>query len=160
MFLINHRTDRICRVYRHILTYDTCAKSEIRTITQDLNRLIAESEVQYGTLLAYSLHTTLGLILQETSEPNLCEDFLDFLTSLVEDDGHLYKHACAMHPSGVCADDRYNAPSHVRQILINQNMVLDVQEGRLCMGRWQDVALCELDGPRKGRQIMVKIVPD
>lgn len=160
MFLIENRTDRVCRVYRHVLTYDTYAKSEIRTITQDLNYLIAESGIKYGTLLAYSLHTTLGLIIQETGEPNLCEDFLDFLNGLVEDDGHRYKHACALHPSGTCVDDRYNAPSHIRQILINQNIVLDIHEGHLQLGRWQDVAFCELDGPRQGRQILVKILPD
>jgi secondary thiamine-phosphate synthase enzyme len=145
---------------RHVLRCDTTAKTELRCITQELNELIARLGVDNGTLLIYSLHTTLGLIVQETSEPNLCEDFVDFLTALVEDNGHQYKHRCALHPSGTCTEDRFNGPSHVRQLLTNQSLTLDIQGGRLTLGRWQDVALFELDGPRKGRQLFVKITPD
>lgn len=147
-------------MFKRPLAYDTQAKSEIRSITDDLNGLIQESGVDNGTLLVYSLHTTLGLIVQETSEPNLCQDFIDFLTGLVEDDGHKYKHTCALHPSGACVEDRFNAPSHVRQLLTNQQLVLDIQGGRLTLGQWQDVAFFELDGPRPNRQILVKILPD
>jgi secondary thiamine-phosphate synthase enzyme len=145
---------------RHVLRYDTATKTELRSITQELNDLIARLGVDNGTLLIYSLHTTLGLIVQETSEPNLCEDFVDFLTALVEDNGHQYKHRCALHPSGTCTEDRLNGPSHVRQMLTNQSLTLDIQGGRLTLGRWQDVALFELDGPRQGRQLFIKITPD
>ena len=145
---------------RTVLTYDTTAKSQIRTITPELNELIAQSDVDNGTLLVYSLHTTLGLMVQETSEPNLCQDFIDFLTTRVDDDGNTYNHRCALHPSGACVEDRFNAPSHVRQLLTNQSLVLDIQGGHVTLGRWQDVALFEQDGPRQGRQILVKIMPD
>lgn len=148
------------RAFKRQLSFDTSHKSEIHTITAELNQCIADSGLESGTLLAYSLHTTLGLIIQETSEPFLCEDLTDFLTNLVESDGMLYKHRCALHPSGACTEDRFNAPSHVRQLLTNQAIVLDVEGGALSLGRWQDVAFIELDGPRQGRQIFVKIWPD
>ena len=147
-------------MFKSVLTYDTTAKAEIRTITGDLNDLIRQSGVDNGTLLAYSLHTTLGVTIQETSEPFLCEDLVDFLTGLVPDDGLQYKHRCALHPSGACVEDRFNAPSHVRQLLTNQSLVLDIQGGHLTLGRWQDVALFEMDGPRQKRQILVKITAD
>lgn len=147
-------------MFKRVLAYDTTAKSEIRNITDDLNRFIADSNVDNGTLLVYSMHTTLGLVVQETSEPNLCEDFVDFLTGLVENDGNKYKHTCALHPSGACQEDRFNAPSHVRQLLTNQSIILDIQGGHVTLGRWQDVAYLELDGPRQGRQVFVKIIPD
>jgi len=147
-------------MFKGILTYDTTAKAQIRTITADLNDLIRQSGVDNGTLLAYSLHTTLGVAIQETSEPFLCEDLVDFLTGLVPDDGLQYKHRCALHPSGACVEDRFNAPSHVRQLLTNQSLVLDIQGGHLTLGRWQDVALLEMDGPRQKRQILVKITAD
>jgi secondary thiamine-phosphate synthase enzyme len=147
-------------MYKKTLSYDTTSKTEFRTITSDLRACVAEAGLESGTLIAYSLHTTLGLIIQETSEPNLCEDFADFLEATVEGDGNLYKHRCALHPSGACHEDRFNAPSHVRQMLTNQSIVLDLQGGDLTLGRWQDVALAELDGPRNSRQILVKILPD
>ena len=147
-------------MYKQVLTYDTTAKAEIRNITDDVNRLIQQSGVDNGTLLVYSLHTTLGLIVQETGEPHLCVDFIEYLTGAVEDDGHRYHHTCALHPSGACVEDRFNAPSHVRQLLTNQSVVLDIQGGHVSLGQWQDVAFLELDGPRQGRQVMVKIIPD
>src|SRR5205807_6002755 len=147
-------------MFKQVLAYDTTAKAEIRNITDDVNRLIEQSGVDNGTLLVYSLHTTLGLIVQETSEPHLCTDFIEFLTGTVEDDGHRYHHTCALHPSGACVEDRFNGPSHVRQMLVNQHLVLDFDHGRLSLGRWQDVAFIELDGPRQRRQIFVKLWPD
>lgn len=147
-------------MFKCVLAYDTIAKSQVRTITEELNDLVTQSGIDNGTLLVYSMHTTLGVMVQETSEPNLCEDFADFLTGLVNDDGHQYKHTCALHPSGACLEDRFNAPSHVRQMLTNQSVILDIQGGRLTLGRWQDVAFFELDGPRQGRQVFVKILPD
>src|SRR5437016_10422276 len=116
---------------KQILTYDTTAKAEIRNITDDVNRLIDQSGVDNGTLLVYSLHTTLGLIVQETSEPNLCDDFVEYLTGAVDDDGTGYRHSCALHPNGTCIDDRFNAPSHVRQLLTHQSVVPDVQGGQI-----------------------------
>jgi secondary thiamine-phosphate synthase enzyme len=147
-------------MFKHVLSYDTTAKSEIRRITGDLNDLITRAGIDSGTLLVYSLHTTLGLLIQETSEPNLCQDFIDVLTTLVPEDGHQYRHTCALHPSGACVDDKFNGPSHVRQMLTNQSLVLDIQGGRLTLGRWQDIAFFEHDGPRTGRQLLVKILPD
>ena len=147
-------------MFRRILCYDTLQKQQIQTITEDLTALICKSGLESGTLLAYSMHTTMGLLVQETSEPNLCEDLIDHLVKGVEDDGHRYHHTCALHPSGACLEDRFNGPSHVRQMLVNQNLVLDFEQGRLSLGRWQDVALIELDGPRQRRQIFVKLWPD
>jgi secondary thiamine-phosphate synthase enzyme len=147
-------------MYKKILSYDTAKKSELRSITDDLRDCIREAGVDNGTLMVYSLHTTMGVTIQETSEPNLCQDFIDFLTQLVEDNGHLYAHRCALHPSGACHEDRFNGPSHVRQMLTNQSIVLDIQGGELSLGRWQDVAYLEVDGPRQDRKVFVKIIPD
>jgi secondary thiamine-phosphate synthase enzyme len=147
-------------VYRHLLNYDTRAKSEIRTITADLRRCVAASGVRSGSLLAYSLHTTLGLMIQETEERHLCEDVLDYLGFVIEDDGELYRHRGHLHPRSNGADTDRNAPSHLRQILVNQHLVLDIYDGELVLGPWQDVALAEFDGPRPGRQVLVKVWAD
>lgn len=147
-------------MYRRILTYPTHSKSEIRTITGDLRVCLRESGVENGVLLAYSLHTTFGLMVQETEERNLCQDVLEYLEFVIEDDGELYRHRGHLHPRSNGADTDRNAPSHLRQILVNQNVVLDVCDGELALGPWQDVALAEFDGPRSDRRILVKIWRD
>src|SRR5206468_10049217 len=148
------------RMHRKILTYSTRAKSEIRTITGDLRRCVAESSRRAGCLLAYSRHTTLGLMVQETAETLLCDDVLDYLGFVIEEDGELYKHRGHLHPRSNGDDTDRNAPSHLRQILVNQNVLLDVHNGELALGPWQDVAIAEFDRPRAGRSVLVKVWPD
>lgn len=142
------------------ISYKTKEKNQVIVITDDLTKLVKKSRVKNGTLLAYSLHTTLSLIIQEAGEPNLCQDFIDQLTKIIENDGKKYRHTCAKHPSGTCVEDKANGPSHVRQLITNQNLMIDIKNGKLNLGQWQDVALFELDGPRDERKIVVKIIKD
>jgi len=145
---------------REDLSYDTTKKAEIIPITKEIKSLVKKSKIKNGTLIVYSMHTTVSLIVQEAAEPKLCEDIIDQLAEIVENDGSKYKHTCADHPSGLCKIDNINGPSHVRQLLTNQNLVLDIKDGQLVLGQWQDIALLELDGPRKNRQVHIKIVED
>jgi len=145
---------------KKVLSYNTEKKSQVIPITEDIKEFVAASGVKSGTLFAYSMHTTLGMMIQEAVETNLCQDIIDQLTKIVDDDGTKYQHTCAKHPSGTCKHDDVNGPSHVRQLLTNQNLVVDVEDGKLSLGQWQDIALLELDGPRKDRKILIKIVED
>lgn len=145
---------------KKILSYGTKKHAEIILITEDIQKVINESGIKRGTLFAYTLHTTLGLIIQESAEGNLCQDIIDQLTKIVDDDGEKYKHRCAMHPSRICKTDDVNGPSHVRQMLINQTITLDIEKGKLNKGTFQDIGLVELDGPRENRKVLVKIIKD
>ncbi len=144
--------------FKKILSYDTNNKSEVIPITEDIKKVIEESGFKNGTLFGYSLHTTLSLFIQEAIEPNLCKDIINQLTKIVDNDGSKYEHSCAKHPSNICRVDNSNGPSHVRQTLTNQNIILDISGGKLNIGQWQDIALLELDGPRKNRKVFIKIV--
>lgn len=145
---------------KKVLSYNTKKHAEIILITSDIQKVVEESGIKNGTLFAYSLHTTLGLTIQESAEVNLCGDIIDQLTKIVDDDGTKYGHRCALHPSRICKTDDVNGPSHVRQMLINQTIVLDIENGKLNKGQFQDIGLVELDGPRENRKILVKIIKD
>lgn len=145
---------------RKILIYNTKSKNEVIPITKDIEKVVGESKIESGTLIAYSLHTTLGLIIQETIEPHLCQDIIDQLVKIVDDNGTKYNHRCADNPKAICKTDAVNGPSHVRQMLINQNLVIDIEKGKLNLGTFQDIGIAELDGPRKNRKILVKIIED
>lgn len=144
---------------RKILTYNTTTKSQIIPITNDIKKVVLKSKVKNGSLYLYSLHTTLALIIQEASEKNLASDIISSLSQIVSDDIK-YKHNCFDHPSGACKLDKGNASSHIRHLLSNQNIVLDIEDGILVLGKWQEIALLELDGPRDNRKIHLKIIKD
>lgn len=145
---------------KKVLSYDTSKKAEIIPITEDIEQAVMESGIKNGTLFAYSLHTTAGLIMQESCEPNLCEDIIDQLVKMVDDDGAKYKHRCSANPKKLCKTDDINGPSHVHQALTNQHIVIDIENGKLNLGTFQDIGLVEFDGPRKNRKILVKIIKD
>jgi secondary thiamine-phosphate synthase enzyme len=145
---------------RKILFYNTKSKNEIVPITTDIENVVKSSKVKSGTLIAYPMHTTLGLIIQETIEPHLCKDIIDQLTKIVDDDGTKYHHRCADNPKAVCKTDAVNGPSHIRQMLINQNLVIDIEKGKLNLGTFQDIGIVELDGPRRNRKVLIKIIED
>jgi len=145
---------------RKELVYSTKKHAEIRCITKDIQKVVDESKVKNGILIAYTLHTTIGLMIQETAEKHLCQDIINQLTKMVDDDGTKYGHRCALHPSRLCETDDINGPSHVRHLMVNQNLVIDIKKGKLNLGTFQDIGLFELDGPRDERKVLVKIIKD
>ena len=145
---------------KKFLSYDTSKQSEVIPITDDILEVVKKSKVKNGTLFAYSMHTTLALTINETLESNLCLDIVDRLTEMVEDDGNKYRHSCADHPKQICKTDAVNGPSHMRQMLVNQNLVIDIENGKLSLGMFQDIGVIEFDGPRKDRKVLIKIIKD
>jgi secondary thiamine-phosphate synthase enzyme len=52
-----------------------------------------------------------------------------------------------------------NSDSHIKATLVGSSQSVWIESGRLRLGRWQAIFLCEFDGPRT-REIQVKIVAD
>jgi secondary thiamine-phosphate synthase enzyme len=52
-----------------------------------------------------------------------------------------------------------NSDSHVKTALVGTSQTVLVEKGRLLLGRWQAIFLCEFDGPRS-REVLVRVVPD
>jgi secondary thiamine-phosphate synthase enzyme len=52
-----------------------------------------------------------------------------------------------------------NSDSHVKSALVGASQIIHVEGGKLVLGRWQGVFLCEFDGPRE-RRLQVKVVAD
>ena len=145
---------------KKVLSYNSESKNQIIPITEDIASVVKESGIVNGTLFAYTMHTTAGLIMQEAIEPHLCQDIVNQMTKLIDDDGTKYNHRCADNPKAICKTDAVNGPSHVRQLLTNQNLVIDIENGNLNLGTYQDIGLVEFDGPRKNRKVLVKIIKD
>ena len=67
---------------RKELAYDTKKHAEIICITKDIQKVVDESKIKNGTLIAYTFHTTIGLMIQEAAETNLCQDIIDQLKKI------------------------------------------------------------------------------
>jgi secondary thiamine-phosphate synthase enzyme len=107
-----------------------------------------------GRLYLQSLHTTLGLAVNE-NEPLLLRDLQGTLERLAPRDV-AYHHDDFTRRQDIPEDEPVNGHAHCRLLLLQPTVTLLVEEGRLVLGRWQAVFAVELDGPRV-RQIAVQL---
>ncbi len=130
----------------HSLLVETRERVEFKDITGLLQDLVTESGVQGGTCFVFVPHTTAAILINENDDPALQKDLDDFLKQLAPGD-RPYRH----HDG--------NCDAHLKSAVIGNSKALFVENGRLLLGRWQGVFLCEFDGPRR-RALRVKVVAD
>ena len=97
--------------------------------------------------LVFVPHTTAGLTINEHADPAVARDFETALERIVGD-GWGWEHL---------EDGEENAPSHIRAGLMSQQVVVPLEDGRLALGTWQGIFLCEFDGPRE-RSVYVTLL--
>lgn len=127
----------------HVNTPDHTA---VVDITELISRKVGESAVQSGLCVVYVPHTTAGVMVNEGADPAVMDDLVSGLDKFVPWRG-AYKHA------------EGNSAAHIKAILIGGSTHLIIENGRLLLGTWERVFLCEFDGPRT-RTIRVKIMKD
>ncbi len=104
------------------------------------------ADVQSGLCYVFVPHTTAGITVNEHADPSVVEDIATQLEAMVP------QHHGYLHIEG-------NSPAHIKATLVGNSETLLVENGKLVLGTWQGVFLCEFDGPRS-RTILVKLVSD
>jgi secondary thiamine-phosphate synthase enzyme len=126
------------------LTVRTGRAEELVDVTELVQGALEELGLDDGTVLVYVPHTTAGATLNEGADPAVRGDMLAALGRIVPPD------ASFEHAEG-------NSPAHVKTSLVGSSVLVPVVGGRLRLGRWQSVYLCEFDGPRS-RKVWVSAV--
>ena len=111
-------------------------------ITPALTDLIAAKGWQDGAVVVFCPHTTAGLTVNEDADPDVATDMVMAMGRLIPRDAG-YRHA------------EGNSDAHVKTTLVGPSLTLIVAGGRIQLGTWQGVFLCEWDGPR-ARKIWVQ----
>lgn len=122
----------------------TREREQLVDITDQVQRAIEGSGVREGACILWSEHTTAGLTVNESADPAVARDIADWLRGRVPRDER-YQHA------------EGNADSHIKTSLVGPGLTLVIANGRLHLGRWQGVFLCEFDGPRT-RRVAVRVL--
>jgi secondary thiamine-phosphate synthase enzyme len=104
-------------------------------ITPALAELVAVNNWRDGALVVFCPHTTAGLTVNENADPDVATDMVMALGRLIPRDAG-YRHS------------EGNSDAHVKTSLVGPSLTLIVAGGRLQLGTWQGVYLCEFDGPR------------
>ena len=133
------------------LSIESHEKLQLIDVSKRIRDWLKETNLRKGLLNLFSLHTTAVLLVNENQDA-LLEDIREFLKKVVDDRGW-YKHNSPEFSD--C--DRHNATSHLRGLLLNQSLSLQIAGGELVLGRFQSVFFVELDGPQKRKLQMQAI---
>ena len=134
------------RAHLRSIEVQTHSRVEFKDVTADIQKLIADSGVRGGVCHVFTPHTSAAVLIQENDDPALQRDFDNFLSGLAPRDKSYH------HNDGNC-------DAHLKAAVVGCCKTLIIENGRLLLGRWQGVFLCEFDGPRE-RKLHVKLVAD
>jgi secondary thiamine-phosphate synthase enzyme len=121
---------------------------DIRDITSALEQLIADSQVESGSLNATMVGST-GSLTTIEYEPGVVSDLIAAIIRLAPPELE-YAHEEAWHDG--------NGHSHVQAALLGPSIVVPIRKGRLKLGTWQQVVAINHDNHSRQRTIEVTII--
>jgi secondary thiamine-phosphate synthase enzyme len=139
------------------LHFESVHPTQFIDITDRISSEIRKAGLRMGRVHLQSLHTTVGLAINE-NEPLLLRDFQGLLERIAPE-GAGYQHDDFQRRLDITDDEPVNGHAHCRQLLLTGFTTLLVEEGELVLGRWQSVFAVELDGPRR-RELAVQLDGD
>ncbi len=103
---------------------------------------------QMGYFHAYIKHTSAALCINEDSDPDVLHDFELFMNDIVPENKHGIKHTI---------EGPDDMPSHVKSSLLGTHISVPILDGKLALGTWQGIYLCEFRNSPKQRTIILSI---
>ena len=127
------------------LDVKTTTRCELVDITSLVRTAVRQSRLDSGLVCVFCPHTTAAVTIQENTDPNIKADLLTYLERMVPRDG-AFTHS------------EENSDAHAKSSLVGASITMIVDDGRLVLGTWQGLFLCEFDGPRS-RRLLLRVVP-
>jgi secondary thiamine-phosphate synthase enzyme len=122
-------------------------RTQLIDVTDEVRGALSAGLEGAAAVLVYVPHTTAGVTINEHADPAVARDLETAFERIVGDEWG-WQHIEA---------GEENAPSHVRTSLVGQQVVVPVIEGKLALGTWQGIFLCEFDGPRRRRLLVTAL---
>jgi len=124
----------------------TSRREELVDITGKAQEVVGRSGVANGLAVLYVQGATAALMIQENWDESVQADVVNLLRTII--------------PRGVWQHDRQdgNGDSHLKAGLIGPSETIPIIDSRLGLSRWQNIFLCEFDGPRPERVVVCTII--
>lgn len=111
-------------------------RSEFINITALIQESLVNSGIKQGIGVIFCPHTTAGLTINESWDPDVVHDTLLWLGREIPKDLPGFQHS------------EGNSDSHIKTGLFGNSSHVIVENGKLVLGQWQGIFFCEFDGPR------------
>lgn len=118
-------------------------------ITRQVVKALPElHDVEAGLLQIFIQHTSAALTVNENADPTVRQDFENVFNRLVPEGQSFYCH------TDEGPDD---LPAHIKASLLGPNITIPVTGGRLNLGTWQGIYLCEFRNRASGRELVLTL---
>ena len=133
---------------RETIRLSTNAREQLVDITSQVAKVVERSGIRDGLVALYAQGATAAIMIQENWDQSVQTDVVNLLRKLI--------------PRGVWLHDAQdgNGDSHLKAGLVGPSETIPLAGGRLGLSQWQNVFLCEFDGPRKARRVVCTILRD
>jgi secondary thiamine-phosphate synthase enzyme len=127
----------------HTLKVRSREREELVEFTDEVQEQLTASHQKEGVVVLYVQHTTAGLTVNENADADVPRDMLHLLRTLIPQHGMGFRHG------------EENSDAHIKATLVGSSVTIPFNDGKLLLGRWQGIFLCEFDGGRERQVIMI-----
>ncbi|MCA6959533.1 secondary thiamine-phosphate synthase enzyme YjbQ [Pectobacterium odoriferum] len=113
-----------------------------------LAQVVALRQINVGLMQVFIKHTSAALTINENADPTVRQDFESFFNRLVPEDEPYYRHTYEG------SDDM---PAHLKGSLLGNSLTIPITNGRLNIGTWQGIYLCEHRNHGGSRSLVVTL---
>ena len=115
-------------------------------ITGQVEAVVSESGIENGLVSIYVQGATAAVMIQENWDDSVQNDVINLLRKII--------------PRGVWEHDRQdgNGDAHLKAGLVGPGETVPVTGGKMGLSTWQNLFLCEFDGPRGSRTVVVTVL--
>lgn len=131
---------------QEVIQISTDKHNGLFDITTKVADIVKNSKIKSGIVNVYVQGATAGIMIQENWDDSVQNDVVSLLKKLI--------------PSGVWEHDAQdnNGDSHLKAGLVGPGETIPIINGKMGLSTWQNIFLCEFDGPRSIRSIVVTIL--
>jgi secondary thiamine-phosphate synthase enzyme len=133
---------------RSTITLATDRREQLVDITEQVKTVVRESGIRDGLVNVYAQGATAGVMIQENWDDSVQTDVVHLLQKLI--------------PRGVWLHDAQdgNGDAHLKSGLVGPSETIPLVGGELGLSTWQNIFLCEFDGPRRERHVVCTVIAD
>lgn len=127
---------------REIFSVASNQREMLIDITEQVKNFVHKSGVLDAAVNVYVQGATAAIMIQENWDESVQTDVVNFLRKII--------------PQGVWLHDQQdgNGDAHLKAGLVGPSETIPVINGKLGLSTWQNIFLCEFDGPRPARQVV------
>ncbi len=133
---------------QQIIQISTDKHNGLYDITGQVEKIVSESNIKSGLVNVYVQGATAAIMIQENWDDSVQNDVVSLLKKLI--------------PSGVWQHDAQdnNGDAHLKAGIVGPGESIPIINGKMGLSTWQNIFVCEFDGPRKKRDIVISIISD